>query len=131
RFGKVLGSRGSCLHVRPEQSENGEAVTVTHPEVTRFFMTVEEAVGLVIEAASMAEAGETFVLDMGEPVRIVDLVHTYAAQMHVDARKLQFRFTGLRQGEKLSEDLFSISEERRPSEHPKLRAVIPVTLPPP
>jgi len=130
RFGNVLGSRGSFLTVLSEQIEKGEEITVTHPEVMRFFMTVEEAVGLVIEAASMAEAGETFVLDMGEPVRIVDLVHSYASQMHVDARKLQIRFTGLRQGEKLSEDLFSKSEERRPTAHPKISAVFPGALPP-
>jgi len=130
RFGNVLGSRGSFLTVLSEQIENGEAVTVTHPEVTRFFMTVEEAVGLVIEAASMAEAGETFVLDMGEPVRIVDLVHTYAAQMHVKPEKVEIRFTGLRQGEKLDEDLFSKTEERNATAHPKIMATTPRPLPP-
>src|SRR6266851_1311526 len=122
RFGNVLGSRGSFLTVLSEQIENGEAVTVTHPEVTRFFMTVEEAVGLVIEAASMAEAGETFVLDMGEPVRIVDLVHTYAAQMHVKPEKVEISFTGLRGGEKLNEALFSEAEERLHTEHPRIWA---------
>jgi len=130
RFGNVLGSRGSFLTVLSEQIENGEAVTVTHPEVTRFFMTVEEAVGLVIEAASMAEAGETFVLDMGDPVRIVDLVHTYAAQMHVKPEKVEIRFTGLRQGEKLDEDLFSKTEERNATAHPKIMATTPRPLPP-
>jgi len=129
RFGNVLGSRGSFLHVLSEQIENGEAVTVTHPEVTRFFMTVEEAVGLVIEAASMAEAGETFVLDMGEPVRIVDLVHTYAAQMHVRPERVEIRFTGLRPGEKLDEDLFSKTEERVVTAHPKIMATVPRPLP--
>ncbi|HEX9363121.1 MAG TPA: nucleoside-diphosphate sugar epimerase/dehydratase [Candidatus Dormibacteraeota bacterium] len=128
RFGNVLGSRGSFLAVLSEQIEKGEMVTVTHPDVTRFFMTVEEAVGLVIEAASMAEAGETFVLDMGNPVRIVDLVHSYAAQMHVDTKKLQIRFTGLRQGEKLNEDLFSKSEQRTPTAHPKITATVPPAI---
>jgi FlaA1/EpsC-like NDP-sugar epimerase len=128
RFGNVLGSRGSFLSVLSEQIEKGEMVTVTHPDVTRFFMTVEEAVGLVIEAASMAEAGETFVLDMGDPVRIVDLVHSYAAQMHVDTKKLQIRFTGLRQGEKLNEDLFSKSEQRSPTAHPKITATVPPAM---
>jgi FlaA1/EpsC-like NDP-sugar epimerase len=125
RFGNVLGSRGSFLAVLSEQIEKGDVVTVTHPDVTRFFMTVEEAVGLVIEAASMAEAGETFVLDMGAPVRIVDLVHSYATQMHLDASKLEIRFTGLRQGEKLNEDLFGKSEERTPTLHPKITATVP------
>lgn len=129
RFGNVLGSRGSFLTVLSEQIENGEAVTVTHPEVTRFFMTVEEAVGLVIEAASMAEAGETFVLDMGQPVRIVDLVHSYAAQMHVRPEKLEIRFTGLRPGEKLDEELFGKLEERIGTAHPKIMATVPRPLP--
>jgi FlaA1/EpsC-like NDP-sugar epimerase len=129
RFGNVLGSRGSFLSVLAEQIENGEAVTVTHPDVTRFFMTVEEAVGLVIEAASMAEAGETFVLDMGDPVRIVDLVRTYAAQMHVRPERVEILFTGLRPGEKLDEDLFSKFEERISTAHPKIMATVPRPLP--
>jgi len=122
RFGNVLGSRGSFLSVLSEQIENGEAVTVTHPDVTRFFMTVEEAVGLVIEAASMAELGETFVLDMGAPVRIVDLVNNYAAQFNLREGDFQISFTGLRGGEKLNEALFSESEERLHTEHPRIWA---------
>ncbi len=77
-FGNVLGSRGSLLAAIARQVEQGEPVTVTDPEVTRYFMAVEEAVGMVLSAASMATSGETFVLDMGEPVRIVDLVRRYA-----------------------------------------------------
>lgn len=129
RFGNVLGSRGSFLSVLSEQIESGDEITVTHPDVTRFFMTVEEAVGLVIEAASMAEAGQTFVLDMGDPVRIVDLVHTYAAQVHARPERVQIRFTGLRPGEKLYEDLFSKSEERVATAHPKIMATVPRPLP--
>jgi FlaA1/EpsC-like NDP-sugar epimerase len=125
RFGNVLGSRGSFLSVLSEQIENGEAVTVTHPDVTRFFMTVEEAVGLVIEAASMAELGETFVLDMGEPVRIVDLVHNYAAQFHLRKGDFEITFTGLRTGEKLNEALFSEAEERLGTGHPRIWATRP------
>jgi FlaA1/EpsC-like NDP-sugar epimerase len=125
RFGNVLGSRGSFLSVLAEQMESGAAVTVTHPEVTRFFMTVEEAVGLVMEAASLAEGGETFVLDMGEPVRIVDLVRNYAAQLKVSERDLKIRYTGLRSGEKLREALFSQFEERRPTSHPRIWATSP------
>jgi FlaA1/EpsC-like NDP-sugar epimerase len=122
RFGNVLGSRGSLLSVLSEQIESGEDVTVTHPDVTRFFMTVEEAVGLVVEAAGMARAGEVFVLEMGEPVRIVDLVHNYAAQIHVDPGDLTIRYTGLRPGEKLNETLFSEGEQRVATGHPKVWA---------
>jgi FlaA1/EpsC-like NDP-sugar epimerase len=122
RFGNVLGSRGSFLSVLAEQIEKGEAITVTHPDVTRFFMTVEEAVGLVIEAAGMARGGETFVLDMGEPVKIIDLVRNYVAQLHLDDSDVTIRYTGLRPGEKLNEALFSALEERRPTAHPKIWA---------
>jgi FlaA1/EpsC-like NDP-sugar epimerase len=125
RFGNVLGSRGSFLSVLSEQIENGEDVTVTHPDVTRFFMTVEEAVGLVIEAASMAELGETFVLDMGEPVRIVDLVRNYAAQFNLREGDFKIAFTGLRGGEKLNEALFSENEERLRTDHPRIWATRP------
>jgi FlaA1/EpsC-like NDP-sugar epimerase len=120
RFGNVLGSRGSFLSVLTEQLSSGETVTVTHPEVTRFFMTIEEAVGLVIEAAGMADDGSIFVLDMGEPVRIVDLVHNYAAQLHLEDAAVTIQYTGLRQGEKLSEALFGSSEQHTPTGHPKI-----------
>jgi FlaA1/EpsC-like NDP-sugar epimerase len=118
----VLGSRGSFLSVLSEQIEKGEAVTVTHPDVTRFFMTVEEAVGLVIEAAGMAELGETFVLDMGDPVRIVDLVRNYAEQFHLHEGDFEISYTGLRGGEKLNETLFSENEVRLRTEHPRIWA---------
>jgi FlaA1/EpsC-like NDP-sugar epimerase len=129
RFGNVLGSRGSFLATLSAQIEKGSVVTVTDPEASRFFMTVEEAVGLVIEAASMANGGATFVLDMGEPVRIVDLVRNYAAQVHLGPGKLKIRYTGLRAGEKLNEVLFSQSERRRPTAHPRIWATQP-GLPP-
>ena len=120
RFGNVLGSRGSLLTVLADQIARAEPVTVTHPDVTRFFMTVEEAVGLVLEAAAMAEYAETFVLDMGEPVQIVDLVHKYAEQLHLP--DVEIRYTGLRPGEKLTEKVFSDAEERVPTAHPKIWA---------
>jgi FlaA1/EpsC-like NDP-sugar epimerase len=123
RFGNVLGSRGSFLSVVAEQVEKGEPVTVTHPDVTRFFMTVEEAVGLVLQAGLMADSGETFVLDMGEPVRIVDLVENFARQLNVT--DLTIDFTGLRPGEKLHESLFSSQEERLPTAHPRIWATRP------
>ena len=127
RFGNVLGSRGSFLTAVAEQIGRGDPVTVTDPEVTRFFMTVEEAVGLVLSAAPMAEGGETFVLDMGEPVRIVDLARRYAEQLHVS--DLQIRYTGLRPGEKLHETLFAESEERLPTVNPAISATRPSRLP--
>jgi FlaA1/EpsC-like NDP-sugar epimerase len=120
RFGNVLGSRGSFLSILAEQIAQGGPVTVTHPDVTRFFMTVEEAVGLVLEAAIMVEDGETFVLDMGEPVRIVDLVHSYLNQLHLPVPTI--RFTGLRPGEKLHEVVFSARESRLRTAHSKIWA---------
>ncbi len=120
RFGNVLGSRGSLLSVLRAQIESGGEITITHPDVTRFFMTVEEAVGLVIEAAGMADTGDVFVLDMGAPVRIVDLVHNFADQLHLRKEDLVIRFTGLRPGEKLDEALVSDNEERELTTHPKI-----------
>ncbi|MDQ2750998.1 MAG: polysaccharide biosynthesis protein [Actinomycetota bacterium] len=120
RFGNVLGSRGSFLHVLAHQISSHQPVTITDPDVDRFFMTVEEAVGLVLEAGAMAEMGETFVLDMGDPVRLVTLVETYAAQAGVD--HVDIRFTGLRPGEKLNETLFSKAEARTPTGHSRITA---------
>jgi FlaA1/EpsC-like NDP-sugar epimerase len=120
RFGNVLGSRGSFLSVLADQIARDQPVTVTHPDVSRFFMTVEEAVGLVLETAAMAEYAETFVLDMGEPVQIVSLVRNYAEQLKVP--NVEIRYTGLRPGEKLAEKVFSDAEERVPSAHPKIWA---------
>jgi FlaA1/EpsC-like NDP-sugar epimerase len=128
RFGNVLGSRGSLLHVLREQMTSGSDVTITHPDVTRFFMTIEEAVGLVLEAARMADDSGTFVLDMGQPVRIVDLVHNFAHLLNVP--NVNVRFTGLRPGEKLHEELFGDSEARLPTEHPRISKA-PATLPGP
>jgi FlaA1/EpsC-like NDP-sugar epimerase len=127
RFGNVLGSRGSLLTVVRDQIERGEPVTVTDPNVTRFFMTVEEAVGLVLSAAPMGEFGETFVLDMGEPVRIIDLVRRYAEQLRVP--DVEIRFTGLRPGEKLHETLFGELEEPLPTVNPAISATRPGRLP--
>ena len=127
RFGNVLGSRGSLLAVVADQIGRGEPVTVTDPDVTRFFMTVEEAVGLVLSAAPMGEFGETFVLDMGEPVRIVDLVRRYAEQLRVP--DVQINFTGLRPGEKLHETLFGELEQRLPTVNAAISATRPGRLP--
>jgi FlaA1/EpsC-like NDP-sugar epimerase len=118
RFGNVLGSRGSLLPVLVSQMAAGRDVTVTHPDVTRYFMTIEEAVGLVLEAAHLTTGSETFVLDMGSPVRIVDLVANFARQL--DVRDVRIRFTGLRPGEKLHESLFSDDEDCLPTSHPRI-----------
>jgi FlaA1/EpsC-like NDP-sugar epimerase len=128
RFGNVLGSRGSLLSVLAGQIAKDLPITVTHPDVTRFFMTVEEAVGLVLEAATLAEYAETFVLDMGEPVSIVELVNKYAAAVHLP--ELTIRFTGLRPGEKLNEKVFSDSEVRLSTAHPKVWATRCSDVPP-
>lgn len=127
RFGNVLGSRGSLLAILAEQARNAEDVTVTHPDVTRFFMTIEEAVGLVLEAAHLAKGGETYVLDMGEPVRIVDLVANYARQLGLP--ELRIRFTGLRPGETLHESLFSASEQPLPTAHPRIFSTLSPSVP--
>jgi FlaA1/EpsC-like NDP-sugar epimerase len=129
RFGNVLGSRGSLLSILAAQIESGDDITVTHPDVTRYFMTVEEAAGLVIEAATMAQAAETFVLDMGEPVRILDLVRRYAMQCDLDPDELPIRFTGLRPGEKLVETLVGPGEERMTTSHPRIQEIRPAPLP--
>ncbi len=118
RFGNVLGSRGSLLSVLAEQLRNNMPMTVTHPDMTRFFMTIEEAAGLVVEAAHLAGSGEIFVLDMGQPVRILDVVQSFAHLMnHPD---IEVRFTGMREGEKLNESLFSEHEQALPTQHPRI-----------
>jgi FlaA1/EpsC-like NDP-sugar epimerase len=126
RFGNVLGSRGSLLTVLMEQLNRGLPMTVTHPEMTRFFMTIEEAAGLVIEAARLANGGDTFVLDMGAPVRIVDVVNSFARLMN--RSEIQIRFTGMREGEKLNETLFSEREKPTPTEHPRIYRTDPSAL---
>ncbi|MEP7088458.1 MAG: nucleoside-diphosphate sugar epimerase/dehydratase [Nocardioidaceae bacterium] len=123
RFGNVLGSRGSLLHVIREQLATGAQVTVTDPEVTRFFMTIEEAVGLVLETARMADETATYVLDMGEPVKIVDLVQNFARLLSIPS--IDFRFTGLRPGEKLNEELFGEGEEQIATPHARITRALP------
>jgi FlaA1/EpsC-like NDP-sugar epimerase len=120
RFGNVLGSRGSVLTAFHAQIDAGGPVTVTDPEVTRYFMTVEEAVQLVIQAGAVGNAGEALVLDMGEPVRIADVARRLAGQA---SRHIEIVYTGLRPGEKLEEVLLGRGEfDRRPS-HPQISQV--------
>jgi FlaA1/EpsC-like NDP-sugar epimerase len=115
RFGNVLGSRGSVLTSFAKQIEDGGPVTVTDPDVTRYFMTVPEAVQLVIQAAAIGQDGEALVLDMGEPVRIADVARHLIAQSGKD---IDIVYTGLRPGEKLSEDLFGDGEVDARTVHP-------------
>jgi FlaA1/EpsC-like NDP-sugar epimerase len=93
-------------------------MTVTHPEMTRFFMTIEEAAGLVVEACHLAGSGEIFVLDMGQPVRILDVAQSFAQLMHHP--DVEVRFTGMREGEKLNESLFSEHEQALPTQHARI-----------
>jgi FlaA1/EpsC-like NDP-sugar epimerase len=118
RFGNVLGSRGSVLTTLSAQVESGGPVTVTHPDVTRYFMTVDEAVQLVLQATVIGESGEVLVLDMGEPVRIADIARRLSAQ---SAHPVDIVYTGLRPGEKLTEDLLGIEEVDYRPRHPLVR----------
>ncbi len=121
RFGNVLGSDGSAIPLFQQQIKQGGPVTVTHPNVTRYFMTNTEACGLILQAGAMGNGGEIFVLDMGTPVRVAYL----AEQMirltgAVPGRDIRIEFTGLRPGEKLSEELFHEFEQREQTAHPKI-----------
>jgi FlaA1/EpsC-like NDP-sugar epimerase len=119
RFGNVLGSRGSVLTVFRNQVEAGKPITVTHPEATRYFMTVEEACQLVVQAGAVGSTGEALVLDMGEPVCIADV----ARRLAKEAGGLEVVFTGLRPGEKLHEDLLGSDEDDLRPHHPLISHV--------
>jgi FlaA1/EpsC-like NDP-sugar epimerase len=118
RFGNVLGSRGSVLGALSAQVKMGGPLTVTHPEVTRYFMTVDEAVQLVLQAAAIGSSGEVLILDMGEPVRIADIARRLCAQ---SAHPVDIVYTGLRPGEKLAEDLLGVDEVDYRPRHPLVR----------
>ncbi|MFC4048890.1 polysaccharide biosynthesis protein [Actinomadura syzygii] len=127
RVGNVIGEAEPLLSLLAHRISSGETVTITHPEVARHFMTVTEAAGLLIEAAAMAEEAETFVLDMGRPVPVVDLVHRYAEQLRLP--EVTIRFSGLGPGEKLAEKAFADSERRLRTAHPKIWATRPAAPP--
>jgi FlaA1/EpsC-like NDP-sugar epimerase len=127
RFGNVLGSRGSVLTVFAAQAAAGGPLTVTDPEVTRYFMTVQESVHLVIQAAAIGAPGEVLVLDMGEPVRIAEVAQRVAAGA---PRPVSIVYTGLRVGEKLHEELFGLGENDQRPKHPLISHVLAPPLEP-
>ncbi|MDH4232442.1 MAG: polysaccharide biosynthesis protein, partial [Nitrospirota bacterium] len=126
RFGNVLGSNGSVVPIFKEQLKKGGPLTVTHPEIERFFMLIPEAVQLVLIAAASGNGGELFVLDMGDPIRVVDFAENFIRLSgFIPHKEIKIKFTGLRPGEKLFEELFDQMEKSVPTSHSKLMIAIP------
>jgi FlaA1/EpsC-like NDP-sugar epimerase len=125
RFGNVLGSAGSVVPIFQDQIRRGGPITVTDPRMTRYFMTIPEAAQLVLQASAMGEGGEIFVLDMGEPVNIVNLAHDLIRLSGLPTDAIDITFPGIRPGEKLEEELYFGDERTRPTAHAKVRLAEP------
>ena len=124
RFGNVLGSSGSVIPIFRRQIERGGPLTITHPEMTRFFMTIPEAVSLIVQAGSIGRSGQVFVLDMGEPVSIVELARNMIRLSGKEPeRDIAIEFTGVRPGEKLHEERWGDGESVGSTLHPKILSV--------
>jgi FlaA1/EpsC-like NDP-sugar epimerase len=135
RFGNVLGSSGSVVPLFREQIQNGGPITLTHPDITRYFMTIPEAAQLVLQAGAMAHGGDVFVLDMGEPVRIIDLAQRMVELSGLQVKSeqnatgdIEIQITGLRPGEKLYEELL-IGDNPQPTQHARIMKAQEDSLP--